>query len=146
MHGRHPVSHISSLIHLTPLAALLSKVLIADATKRATLKDIKNDPWFVHDDGYTGDDDDEGVLTAADDFEGTLVVHAVPALSAHAGIELAHQGEGLPSLTKKAMSLLTRKKVARRGPTSEERATLWRRQSGKCELCDPLGPARAVRS
>ena len=80
---------------------------------------------------------------AGDNFQGTITVHALPeewktlaqwceALEDE-GIQIEYQGEGLPSLTRKVMLALLRRKVARKGTSLEERQELHRRQKGKCE-------------
>ena len=82
---------------------------------------------------------------AGDAFEGTITVHALPeewetlahwceALEDH-GVQIEYQGEGLPSLTRRVMLALLRRKVARKGTSQEERQELHKRQKGKCELC-----------
>ena len=75
---------------------------------------------------------------AADPFEGTITAHCLPeewvvltewceALTEE-GIEISYNGEGLPSLTRRVMLLLLKRKVARKSTTLEERQQLHKRQ------------------
>ena len=88
---------------------------------------------------------------AADEFKGTIYIHQLnedwgnlkewcEALREKEGIDITYQGEGLPSLTRKVMLALLRRKVQRRATTIEERQELHKKQKGKCEMC---GAARA---
>ena len=82
---------------------------------------------------------------AADEFKGNIYIHQLSedwgnlrewceALREE-GIDITYQGEGLPSLTRKVMLALQRRKVQRRATTLEERIELQKRQGGKCEMC-----------